>query len=55
MIFFLLGCGVKSDPVPPEGSALPSIPDMYLKKPIIKKSGVDKEDEKQPEKKNKRR
>jgi predicted small lipoprotein YifL len=30
--FFLAGCGVKSDPLPPEGTGLPSIIDSHLAK-----------------------
>tara|TARA_Y100000590_G_scaffold469529_1_gene657846 strand:+ start:284548 stop:284685 length:138 start_codon:yes stop_codon:yes gene_type:complete len=30
-LFILVGCGVKSDPIPPNNAVLPSYPDEFVK------------------------
>jgi hypothetical protein len=45
-----LGCGVKSDPIPPEGTALPSIVEQYVGKDL---DDIKKEEEEKKKKEDK--
>lgn len=47
---FYSSCGVKSDPSPPPGTALPSIPDQYLYvSPEMKKQKAKLEEDEEKE------
>ena len=57
-LLFFNSCGVKSDPVPPPGTSLPSIPNEYLyiapEKPKPQEEVVDEEESSEQEETSKK-
>lgn len=45
LVFSLLGCGVKNDPIPPSDTAIPSYLEKFTKKNEAKKETKDEKKE----------